>query len=201
MAKRFFLPALAALAAAPGCTAEQDDQRLTTIDLDEPASEAHRPPPPPPPPPPPGPGEVARPANEGSLAADPKPLAPDAAKTEEGARNVLLSFARKIERGALDRARDMLDPASKARWSQAQWTALFDGLSRISVAVPDGRVEGAAGSSYYAVDLTISARDADGRPVEMKGPIVLRRANDIPGSTAEERNWHIESFELSTAGS
>ncbi|WP_390548914.1 hypothetical protein [Qipengyuania sp. MTN3-11] len=134
--------------------------------------------------------------NEGYPELSPSPLAPDAERTETGARNVLLAFARAIELREYDQAWTMLGRSAKEKWSKARFNALFDGLSDITVAVPGGRMEGAAGSSYYTSEATITGTDADGRPVRIEGPIVLRRVNDVPGSTVDQRRWHIQSVDL-----
>lgn len=135
--------------------------------------------------------------NEGYPDLAPTPLAPEAERTETGARNVLLSFARAIELREYDQAWAMLGDPAKATWSKARFNGLFEGLRDITVAVPSGRMEGAAGSSYYTSQAEITASDADGRPIRIEGPIVLRRVNDVPGSSAEQRRWHIQSVDLS----
>ncbi len=148
-----------------------------------------------PPPPPPANGSADEP-NDGFPNLDPAPLTPEAEKTETGARNVLLSFARAIELEEWDQAWAMLDDASKDRWSKAAWTSMFEDLGTITVAVPNGSMEGAAGSTYYSTDLTITAEDAQGRPVRYEGPIVLRRSNDVPGATVAQRHWSIYELTL-----
>lgn len=50
--------------------------------------------------------------------------------------------------------------------------------------------EGAAGSIYTTVPV-IFYREGSGRHAD----IVLRRVNDVPGSTASQRRWHIERIE------
>ena len=52
-----------------------------------------------------------------------------------------------------------------------------------------GQVEGAAGSLYYEAPVTL--RFGAGAKPE-SGSLVLRRANDVPGATAEQLRWHIE---------
>lgn len=53
-----------------------------------------------------------------------------------------------------------------------------------------GATEGAAGSIYTTVPVTFT--DAAGR---RPAGIILRRTNDVPGSTAEQRQWHIDRIE------
>lgn len=121
---------------------------------------------------------------------------PDADRGETGARAVLLDFARAIELGRFDQAYAMLGEADRKRWSRADFAGFFTGLEKITVAVPGGTMEGAAGSSYYMVPATITATDTAGVPVRYQGEIVLRRVNDVPGATPEQLRWHIEHVEL-----
>ena len=163
----------------------------TTIDLEgQPGDTA---PPPPPPSPPDGSADGE---NDGYPNLDPAPLTPEAERGETGARNVLLSFARAIELREFDQAWAMLDEADQAKWSKSEWRKLFADLGEITVAVPGGTMEGAAGSSYYTSQATITADDENGRPVRYEGPIVLRRVNDVPGASAEQLRWHIDSVKL-----
>lgn len=52
-----------------------------------------------------------------------------------------------------------------------------------------GRIEGAAGSLYYEVP--VSVRFGPDAATE-RGTRVLRRANDVPGATPAQLRWHIE---------
>lgn len=134
--------------------------------------------------------------NDGYPDIAPPPLTPEAAKGEKGARNLLLSWARAIELREFDQAWDLFGETANQRWSKAEFARIFAGLEDVSVAVPEGEIEGAAGSLYYTSQATITAEDADGRPVRIEGPVVLRRVNDVPGATAEQLRWHVESAEL-----
>ena len=126
----------------------------------------------------------------------PVPLANDLERTEAGARNVLLQFARAIELREYDQAWTMLDESAKQRWSKAALNAEFDGLSDITVSVPGGQMEGAAGSSYYTSEAQITATDSAGSPIRMDGTLVLRRVNDVPGASEEQLHWHISRIDL-----
>lgn len=90
----------------------------------------------------------------------------------------------------------MLDDADRGKRSEAERRAMFADLEDITVAVPDGRMEGAAGSSSYTSDATITALDANGRPERYEGQIVLERTNDVPGATEQQLRWHIDSVTL-----
>lgn len=60
-----------------------------------------------------------------------------------------------------------------------------------SIAAP-GRIEGAAGSAYVSVSLQLLR---DSRSLS-DGTAVLRRVNNVPGSTAEQRRWRIDRITL-----
>ena len=146
----------------------------------------------------PAPSAASNPANSSAGAPDPAPppLVPQAEKGEKGARNVLLSFARAIELREWDQAWRMLSPADRQRWPRADFTRMFSDLRQITVAVPTGEMEGAAGSLYYTAPVTITARDSQGRPVRYEGRAVLRRVNDVDGATAAQLRWHFDRLEL-----
>jgi hypothetical protein len=57
-----------------------------------------------------------------------------------------------------------------------------------------GDQDGAAGSSYVSVPLTITGVIGDKR-VSRSAKAVLRRVNDVPGSTEAQRHWHIERID------
>jgi len=147
-------------------------------------------------------GEAAPPAASGDVpqgqdeAAAPPALTPESERGVEGARNVLLTFARAIERREFGQAWSLLSAADKQKWSREQFAAMFADLPRVSVAVPDGTMEGAAGSSYYSAPIAITGNDREGRPVRIEGEAVLRRVNDVDGASAAQLRWHFERLTL-----
>jgi len=134
--------------------------------------------------------------NEGYPDLTPTPLAPEVERTEKGATNVLMSFARALELKEFDQALALLSDADKRKWPKAAFTKLFADLGKITVAFAGGSMEGAAGSSFYTAPLTITAADKDGRPVRLEGEAVLRRVNDVDGATPAQLHWHFESVDL-----
>lgn len=137
------------------------------------------------------PADGADSVNDGFPDLTPPVLAPEAARGEKGARNVLLSWARAIELQEFGQAWEMFADSAPDRPARTAFVQTFDGLSQITVAVPGGTLEGAAGSSYYTAPVAISAQDAQGRPVRIEGDVVLRRVNDVPGATPEQLAWHV----------
>ena len=126
----------------------------------------------------------------------PPRLTPEAERGVEGARNILLSFARAIELGEYDQAWSLLSAADKQKWRRRDFAALFADLPRRTVAIPDGTMEGAAGSSYYTAPITITGNDREGRPLRIEGEAVLRRVNDVEGATPAQLRWHFERLTL-----
>ena len=57
-----------------------------------------------------------------------------------------------------------------------------------------GSMEGAAGSIYTTVPVVFYG-DTFSQPAN----IILRRVNDVPGSTEAQRHWHIERIEMKKA--
>lgn len=60
--------------------------------------------------------------------------------------------------------------------------------------------EGAAGSSFVQVPLRLYGRAKDGKRFNYVGPLTLRRVNDIEGSSAAQRRWHIVQSGLVAKG-
>jgi len=59
-----------------------------------------------------------------------------------------------------------------------------------------GQVEGAAGSSYVTVPVTVNAQLNDGTRQTFTGTYQLRRVNDVDGASAEQRRWHLDNAKL-----
>jgi hypothetical protein len=59
-----------------------------------------------------------------------------------------------------------------------------------------GRGDGAAGSVYIEIPVTITAVTQSGTQQRFRGSYVLRRANAGPVSTPEARQWHLYSARL-----
>jgi len=61
-------------------------------------------------------------------------------------------------------------------------------------ALPPG--EGAAGSSYQTVPVTVDATLDDGTHQRFAGHYAIRRVNDVDGASADQLRWHIDSAHL-----
>jgi hypothetical protein len=133
---------------------------------------------------PPSPGEAGglsddrTPTLEGSI--DPKSV--------QGAAQVVQQYFALLEEGKGERA--------QALWSGGRPPADFaERLAQYSevhanIGAP-GRTEGAAGSLYVDVPVQLYGRLRSGKPFNALGTMTLRRVNDVPGSSAQQRSWHI----------
>ena len=53
--------------------------------------------------------------------------------------------------------------------------------------------EFAAGSLYVEVPVQTYGKLQDGTPFSSAGTVTMRRSNDVPGATAEQRRWRIHT--------
>jgi hypothetical protein len=59
-----------------------------------------------------------------------------------------------------------------------------------------GPIEGAAGSLFVTVPVQVNAQKRSREKVRLVGEVTLRRVNDVPGSTPEQRSWRIFRIDL-----
>jgi hypothetical protein len=59
-----------------------------------------------------------------------------------------------------------------------------------------GNSEGAAGSIYVTVPVILYGELENGAKFRRSATVVLRRVNDVPGSTQAQRQWHIQQIDL-----
>lgn len=83
------------------------------------------------------------------------------------------------------------DHGARSNLSPHDFAAQWSRLVQPRVTIAPGEQEGAAGSLYYTVPVTI----VDG-PNRIRGTIVLRRVNDVDGASPEQLRWHLESTTL-----
>ena len=110
-------------------------------------------------------------------------------KSVEAAGQVVQHYGALIEQSRFDEAMRL--------WGDAQAAAAFTQTLRPSTHLQIGELgetEGAAGSIYTTIAVTFYG-DTFRRPAN----VILRRVNDVPGSTVEQRRWHIERIEWKAA--
>lgn len=116
--------------------------------------------------------------------------------TQAPPEDVVRQFGDLLEQKDFAKAFGLVD-AQAMGVTEKQFEKQFEGYKTIKSAVGTiGRTEGAAGSLYSTVQLTLSGDKKDGGSYVMTGPVTLRRVNDVPGSTEDQRRWHIVKMEL-----
>jgi hypothetical protein len=146
------------------------------------------------PPPSPSP-ESIKPGEPGGLPDDRTPVeeGPIDPKSGQGAGQVLQRFGGLLEQRKFAEARKLWSDDGKASgMTEAEFVAAYSKYSEIhsEVGAP-GQMEGAAGSAYVDIPFRLYGKLKAGGTFNLVGPITLRRVNDVPGSTEEQRRWHI----------
>lgn len=114
-------------------------------------------------------------------------------RSGQGAGQVLQGYAALLEQGRLAEARrQWTDGGAGSGQSEEGFAEAFGRYSEIHAEIgAPGPVEGAAGSAYVDIPVRFYGRLTSGRPFNAVGTATLRRVNDVPGSTEEQRRWHI----------
>ena len=133
---------------------------------------------------------VSNPAPPPPPAPAPKPAIDP--KSKEAARQLVGGLAGALNQGRVGDAWMLLGPGAPPRAEFERRFARYSNL-KVTAGAP-GDEEGAAGSIYLSVPLTVSG-SVDGKHVSDSATAVLRRVNDVPGSTEEQRHWHIERID------
>lgn len=117
------------------------------------------------------------------------------ADSAQGAAQVVQGYYGLLEEKRFEDAQDLWNPTGAiGQQDDAHFAARFRGFSEIhaNIGAPT-QPDGAAGSVYVSVPVQIYGRlAANGKPWYALRQVMLRRVNDVPGSTAEQRRWHIE---------
>lgn len=117
-------------------------------------------------------------------------------KSTEAAEQLVQSFEALLNSGKLNEAYMLLGPGAPPR---SQFDHDFSRYSNLKVTSGSpGHQEGAAGSIYVSIPLTVSGTGG-GKRVTRSATAILRRVNDVPGSTEAQRHWHIERIDWGNA--
>lgn len=121
----------------------------------------------------------------------PEPKGPIDPKSAEGAGQVVQHYGALIEQGRWTEANALWGSATNATAFAKQLQS--GGLKHVEIG-DLGEPEGAAGSIYITMPVSFY-----GDKNRRKAEIVLRRVNDVPGSTEAQRRWHIERIDWKDA--
>jgi len=125
-----------------------------------------------------------------------EPKGPIDPKSAEAAGQVVQHYGALIEQGRLAEAEKLWGDADTAR----QGTAELKTYSEVHMQIGKPTdMEGAAGSSYITVPIVLYGKLVSGKSFHRAGNVTLRRVNDVPGSTEQQRRWHIERIEWTKA--
>lgn len=121
----------------------------------------------------------------------------EAAPEGWAARAVVESYYAAIDAKDYDRAYGLWDDAGAASGQNAgAFAAGFAETASVEVFTGPARTEGAAGTLHATVPVRVEAELEDGTEQRFAGSYELKRVNDVPGSSAEDRRWHMVSAEL-----
>ena len=142
-------------------------------------------------------GEASTPQTPPPAPSEPAPT-PDEAKSPAAAVAVLQRYCAAIARNEFARAYRLWagdgEASGMSEREFAQSFAKYDAFD-CSFGTP-GPIEGAAGSAYITVPVVVTGTLTKGGGFALRGPMTLRRVNDVPGSTEAQRRWHISASEV-----
>ncbi|WOI55450.1 hypothetical protein [Palleronia sp. LCG004] len=115
--------------------------------------------------------------------------------------DVVDAYYSALASGQYARAHAMWSPASPtgAEGIDEFERAMLSYQSVEGHAAGPARLEGAAGTIYAEVPVTVSVVRR-GIPDTRSGTATLRKCDDVPGCTATERRWHLSAIELGASG-
>ncbi|WP_176695955.1 MliC family protein [Phenylobacterium immobile] len=144
--------------------------------------------------------EPPAPGAPGGLPDDRTPIseAPFTPTSAQGAANVVQTYYAHI--GEKDYAaawKLWRGGGAASNQTQAEFAQGFARYAAYNAQVgAPGLTDGAAGSLYIEVPVVIYGRMMNGAELHQSGKVILKRINDVPGSTAQERLWGISQIEL-----
>ena len=119
-------------------------------------------------------------------------------KSPQGAGQVLQSYAALLEQGRFADARSLWSDGGNASGMSGE--AFARALGKYAAIHAEigaaGAMEGAAGSSYVEIPVRLYGERPGGAQFNSIGSVTLKRVNDIPGSTPEQRRWRIYRLEV-----
>jgi hypothetical protein len=123
-----------------------------------------------------------------------EPAGPIDPKSAEAAGQVVQHYGALIEQKRFAEAAKLWNERSEA-------AKVIADLAATEIHLEIGKPldpEGAAGSIYITVPVVFYGRTVAAEPFRHTANLTLRRVNDVPGSTEEQRRWHIERIDWIT---
>jgi len=125
-----------------------------------------------------------------------EPKGPIDSRSAEAAGQVVQHYAALIEQDHWKESWTLWSDPVAAKEFDLNWRG--DTEVHMEIGKP-GDIEGAAGSSYVTVPGIFYGKTTAGADFRRAADIVLRRVNDVPGSTEAQRRWHIDRVIWKTA--
>ena len=161
--------ALGALLLAGSCGPGAPDQPATAASDSAPASSA-------------APGGAPAQAASAAPAPVPPPL------DSHDPRRVVVAWAKAVSLRHWDEAYGYWgDHGARSGLTLGEFRAEWGKLKSPVLEIGEGRAEGGAGSLYYNAPVTLI--DGERR---IRGEVVMRKVNNVPGATPEQLRWHLE---------
>ncbi|HEX7117049.1 MAG TPA: hypothetical protein VF193_18115 [Steroidobacter sp.] len=119
-------------------------------------------------------------------------------KSPQAAKSALETYYRLIASKQYDQARRLWTQSGEGSGQTVEdFAKSFEQYESYAAEVGEpGLMEGAAGSIFITLPVEVEARKRSGETIRMAGEATLRRANDVPGSTPQQRSWRIYRIEL-----
>lgn len=121
-----------------------------------------------------------------------EPTGPIDPKSAEAAGQVVQHYGALIEQKRFDEAGQLWGDSNDAANFRLQLRRYP--VVHLAVGKPED-MEGAAGSIYITVPAAFYGTDQKGSQFRRSAEVVLRRVNDVPGSTEQQRRWHIQRID------
>ena len=122
----------------------------------------------------------------------PEPTGPIDPKSVEAAGQVVQHYGALIEQKRWTESRQYWGSPAAAEAFERNFRTYAD----VHLEIGDlGQPEGAAGSIYVTEPVTFYGTKNGGGDYRRKAEVTLRRVNDVDGSTAAQRRWHIERID------
>jgi hypothetical protein len=113
-------------------------------------------------------------------------------KSAEAAGQVVQHYGALIEQRSFTEAEKLWGSAESASHFTLQLKRFAQ--AHLEIGKP-GDSEGAAGSIYVTVPVIFYGKDHNSADFRRAADVILRRVNDVPGSTEAQRRWHIERID------
>lgn len=137
--------------------------------------------------------QAAAPESANQAAPLAEPTGPIDPTSVEAAGQVVQHYGALVEQGRWKEAEALWGDPQNARKFASDLKPHIREI-HIEIGAP-GEMEGAAGSIFVTVPIHFYGKDEKGVAFRKAADVIVRRVNDVPGSTEAQRRWHIDRVE------